>query len=404
MRNGRTIYYLGNKAHVSKSIAAICFEEFGGAKPAFDVFAGSASVARAFSGYMPVIANDIQVYSWKLCRASLQCSLGARQSVLSTTGAREMAERCDILLRRFRSYLELECELTRAALEGADCVEGRRLELASQLRAAAGPDSPIVSEYGAIYFTIRNACELQTLLDFATEFVDEERLLVEATVLSLASWCAVTVGNQFAQPQKFTDARGVTKRNAVLMYQRRMSRSIIPAAFDAILNYPYSEKKYQQNICLNMKDIDAVVSYGPDAGFLYLDPPYGREHYSRYYHVLESMATGDYSVEAASSTRMRVERFQSPYSIRSQAEDAFDTLLSTARHLKLPVAVSFVDETAGAKVANRVFSIDDVRRVISRHFSSLKEHNVSSRRYSQMNRIPRESDKRITEEVLIIAR
>ena len=88
---------------------------------------------------------------------------------------------------------------------------------------------------------------------------------------------------------------------------------------------------------------------------MYADPPYTRDHYSRYYHVLETMSLRDNPevsmtmIRAGGSPRVsrgvyRADRYQSPFCIKSQAAGAFEELCrgvcgptNTTNYLVLPV-------------------------------------------------------------------
>jgi adenine-specific DNA-methyltransferase len=58
----------------------------------------------------------------------------------------------------------------------------------------------------------------------------------------------------------------------------------------------------------------------------YADPPYSKEHYSRFYHVLESLERYDYP-EAVGVGRYRTDRFTTPLSTNTGALSAMNNLL-----------------------------------------------------------------------------
>ena len=61
-----------------------------------------------------------------------------------------------------------------------------------------------------------------------------------------------------------------------------------------------------------------------DASLWYLDPPYTRDQYSRFYHFLETLARGD-EPELAHGARYREDRFKSAFcSSRSAASELRD--------------------------------------------------------------------------------
>lgn len=402
MSDERTIYYLGNKARTAQVIVDICIDSFGSNGPAFDVFAGSGSVSRVFSRKMSVITNDIQVFSWILCSALFRSTIGDRTSLLRLMDKDKLERMASAIAQQFHNEIELEAKLLENALKEDQSTEERRVELSSYLFEKIEKGAPIVSIFGGVYFSIQNACELQALADFALGLPEAERMILEAGLLTAASRSSFTVGNQFAQPLKLSNKDGATKNHAVLKYLRATRQSPIKTAFSVFPLYPEEQKISENNICVRQDDLSAIKNYGAKAGFLYLDPPYGREHYSRYYHVLESIVTRNYDSIKNTLTRMRENRFQSPYGIRSQAEEAFKALLAAAHSAGLPIALSYVDETAGSQVANRVLSIHDVRRLIRIQFSNVVEYEVSGQTYSQLNQVKKKADQRSGREILFV--
>src|SRR5207253_2965645 len=69
-------------------------------------------------------------------------------------------------------------------------------------------------------------------------------------------------------------------------------------------------------------DLDAAQLRG---AVIYADPPYSKDHYSRYYHVLETLVRYDYP-SAAGAGRYRPDRYSTPFSLRRQAPAAFNAL------------------------------------------------------------------------------
>lgn len=398
----RTIYYLGNKARSSSVIAEICRREFGASGVAFDVFAGSGSVARSLASRMRVITNDIQEYSRAICSASLQGSQKSRDAVRQHLTSAAFTNHLNDVLERHEGEVREEEELLRNIVSTRRTAVEKWKRFPGKIAKFSTEAEQIIKNYAVLYFTVRSACELQALSDFARTLPGEQETILMASILSAASRVSLTVGNQFAQPLSIVRPNGEVKENFVKKYLGARKVSVIKRVEDALQLYPCANKFSGDNICISMEDRAAVSMYGDLAHFLYLDPPYGREHYSRYYHVLEAIASGDYSIVKESRTKMLANRYQSPYSIRNKAEDTFISLLTLASNMSLPIAVSYVDETAGAAVTNRIMSINDVRRSIKTYYPNISEHVVSEQKYSQLNHLRGRTDSRISRELLII--
>ncbi len=60
-------------------------------------------------------------------------------------------------------------------------------------------------------------------------------------------------------------------------------------------------------------------------GVVYADPPYSKDHYSRYYHVLDTLVRYDYP-QAIGKGRYRPDRFVTPFSLMTKVASSFDRL------------------------------------------------------------------------------
>jgi len=94
-------------------------------------------------------------------------------------------------------------------------------------------------------------------------------------------------------------------------------------------------------------DYKNVLAELKDVAVIYADPPYTRDHYSRFYHVLETICLHDYpdvstTFVAGPQSRglYRAERHQSPFCIKSQAPGAFGNLFAGANGTPMLISYS----------------------------------------------------------------
>ena len=82
---------------------------------------------------------------------------------------------------------------------------------------------------------------------------------------------------------------------------------------------------------------------------VYADPPYFKEHYSRYYHVLNTLCLYDYPLPAInpqtknySIGRYRTERNVSDFGKRAKVIDAFERMINSCadKHAQLVISYS----------------------------------------------------------------
>lgn len=75
---------------------------------------------------------------------------------------------------------------------------------------------------------------------------------------------------------------------------------------------------------------------------IYCDPPYTKDHYSRYYHLIETLLLYDYP-QIESKGQYRPGRFSSPFSMKTQVQRAFKDMIDAAAQLESTLVLSYPD-------------------------------------------------------------
>ena len=75
---------------------------------------------------------------------------------------------------------------------------------------------------------------------------------------------------------------------------------------------------------------------------IYIDPPYTNAHYSRFYHILETLVLYDYP-DIEFFGRYRSDRYQSPFCIRSEALNEFSEMMRLCSESKKKLVISYSD-------------------------------------------------------------
>jgi adenine-specific DNA methylase len=127
---------------------------------------------------------------------------------------------------------------------------------------------------------------------------------------------------------------------------------------------------------------------------VYADPPYTRDHHSRFYHVLETLAVGDEPAVSmsnlggggvASRGIYREQRHQSDFCIKSRAPAAFDALYALVRQLEVPLVLSYSAYNSDVEARPRVLSIKSVREIAHRHFSNVDICEIQNSAHNKLN-------------------
>jgi adenine-specific DNA-methyltransferase len=139
--------------------------------------------------------------------------------------------------------------------------------------------------------------------------------------------------------------------------------------------------------------VDFVAKDRGCAGY-YADPPYTIDHYSRFYHVLETLVRRDNPrlAEMKKSGEPKVmrgvyrfERHQSHFCIPSEAPAAFEQLISETAQRRAPLVLSYspFDEKEGHRP--RLLSLDDLVNIGKRHYRKVEVMEVSEHSHRKLN-------------------
>lgn len=184
--------------------------------------------------------------------------------------------------------------------------------------------------YSNVYFGLAQCMQLDSIR-YAIDQIqdDEEREWALGVLAVVTSAIGTTYGGHFAQPKR-VDIKSLEK----ILEQRgksawlEFSKRIISIARESE-RYPYCIKPIEgpwQNALdyfPNMEDEHLVV---------YLDAPYKREEYSRYYHILETIVKYDYPA-SENKGRLRSkkngERFSTEFFTKTvgKIEDIFERII-----------------------------------------------------------------------------
>ncbi|MFC0302988.1 DNA adenine methylase [Rhizorhabdus histidinilytica] len=304
----------------------------------FDMFTGSGSVAHHVAENYPVkvIATDLQQYAATLARAVIKRDkpLSFEEWVptwIASAIARAERDPNAIAFANLQNRLALD-KLPKQA------------ERARQLSAASSSD--FVRAYGGWYYSPWQALLLNSLREEANPDAAWFDVAV-AAVVQAASRCVAAPGHT-AQPFK-PDTRAAPF--LLEAWQRDIVAQVTVSA--SALCERHAVKKGSAYPA----DANAVARKLKKGDVAFLDPPYSSVHYSRFYHVLESIARG--SVGDVSGTGRYPEphlRPSSDYSIPTRSEAAIVELLDRIAAANATAIITFpLAETSnrlsGARIA-----------------------------------------------------
>lgn len=290
-----------------------------------DLFCGAGSVSWFAAADLgkAVMACDLQAYATVLASAVVSRTAALDPLRLEKTWINAAkASRA-----RMRGWKQAE-ELDYASINTATWRK-RAQELCESDAAAAG--SLVWTKYGGHYFSPTQSLSFDAMLKSLPTGKQDRAVCLAAVIIS-SSRCAAAPGHT-AQPFKATRTAGRYLREA----WKRDPFDYAVQALKEVCPLHATTKGIASTADAN------EVAQSLDAGDLvFLDPPYSGVHYSRFYHVLETIARGQCgAVDGVGRYPPPKERPNSAYSRRDKSTDAMNHLMATLARRGCRVVVTF---------------------------------------------------------------
>lgn len=317
-----------------------------------DLFSGSAAVGSfvATKHNVEVISADLQSYSRILSAAIV----GRTTTISASVTWPSWKRKAKAAMKKVRSVPQTS-KITREIVREARDWCGRRKKW------------NVTRAYGGHYFSPTQALWIDA---FRSTLPNSEphRTVALASLIEAAAYCAAAPGHT-AQPFQPT-------RTAKKFLKEAWDRSL-PSRVEAIFG---SLCKQHARVKGNAVVADAVdfAKTLRTGDLAFVDPPYSAVHYSRFYHVLETVATGRNEEVTGVGRYQRGEfRPKSDFSFLSKSKSALDALLKQIAKRGANAIVTFPDHKCSnglsgelvTETAAKYFTVH--KKVVSSKFSTL---------------------------------
>ncbi|WP_052417559.1 DNA adenine methylase [Cellvibrio mixtus] len=432
----RTIHYLGSKLRILDFIKEVVDELSSTEVGICDLFAGSGSVSQHFSSERKVVAVDIQKYSNTICSALLKPSQddfidsfvervkASGDIERNLTIFEELVRFEDKLINgKVSSDLELICNfLEFSSLYSAlisvpseasmplkkaliSAIKGVNLGVENKFLAA--------TYFGGVYFSYKQALIIDAILIHINKADSKYKDLLLAALLSTASDVVNTVGKQFAQPLRPRDKNGNPKSGIANQLKKDRNLDVLEIYQSWLGKYSKRSGVLNKHKVLNMDYREALDSLDGDIGLIYADPPYTRDHYSRFYHGLETLCLMDYPEVSSSKGGGKIQlsrglyrsdRHQSDFCIKSKAPRAFKDLFEKSAKTNRTLLLSYspYDKEKGAHP--RVVELDFLISLAKEYFGYVDVKSPGNFSHSKLNRADLHLQSEKVSELLLVCR
>ncbi len=319
--------YMGSKrAMLRNGLGTLIVEEARYCERVVDLFCGAGSVSwfAAQSTRRPVLAVDLQHYAAVLAKAVVGREAPINPAEVAAHWIdRAVAERNASSLWRDSVALEERFDDTKKLVK-----EARRL---CRSPSEAGP---IWNAYGGHYFSPKQALTFDYLLRHVPN--DEpERAVCLAAAASAASRCAAAPGHT-AQPFQPTEGAAV--------YLRRFWNRDPIGICESVLEDLCGRYAQTAGDAFVADALDVAERARPD-DLVIVDPPYSAVQYSRFYHVLETVARGECGMVNGIGRYPPIqERPQSDFSKKGTSREALQRLVESLAASGATVILTFPED------------------------------------------------------------
>ncbi|MNE21260.1 hypothetical protein D3C80_1144130 [compost metagenome] len=298
-------------------------------------------------------AYDIQAYS-----VAVTSALVSRSSILDGGPVWES------WLERARAHY--------AGMSQPSHVVANREDVLSVREWCSEQPYPITRAYGGYYFSSSQALWFDAFRS-TVPVSTEENCAAIAALVEAASHCVAAPGHT-AQPFQPTP----TAWRFLLEAWNRDPIAYIGRSFFQLC----SVKANVAGMATVRDANDAALDLSPD-DLVFIDPPYSGVHYSRFYHVLETVALGECGeVTGVGRYPDPSRRPKSRYSLKGQSAAALEDLLSRISQAGATGILTFPDHACSnglsgeqvRELSRKHFAVDDL--YVNSVFSTLGGHSL----------------------------
>lgn len=301
-----------------------------------DLFAGSATLSGALRGKTNVISNDVQEYSSVFSKTYLNNYDWKKYA--------DCDEVCAMAYKRVKRFNEYFSEYHNRfnydrdfTLEQLNAMEEDQRKLILNNNWADFDDYYLfVKDYSGTYWSFEQCVWIDSYRYAIDKYKNDKNyyyLLLSCLIYAMA-YNSQSTGHyaQYRIPEK------ESSKNDILIYRRKNITDFFKNKFIELKNFTKKDNQYSVK---TMSDTDVeCIKCVPKRSLIYADPPYCFVHYSRFYHIIETLVKYDYPVVKYKG-RYRDDRYQSEFCIRSQVSMAFKQMFAEIKEREQDLILSY---------------------------------------------------------------
>ena len=306
-----------------------------------DLFSGSATLSAALRNKANVISNDIQEYSEVFANTYLDNYFWDNYPDVKEI-TNEALERYHKFLNYYSDYDESFSYDHDFTLEEFNSLEEKERDLIKKNDWNEFDNYYLFTkDYSGTYWSFKQCVMIDSyryVIDKYKDYPELFNLLLSCLMYAMA-YNSQSTGHyaQYRIPE--TDS----SKEDILIYRRKHLSNLFERKYEDLKEYLQGENHYK---FITMAETDDdCLSKMPERSLVYADPPYSPVHYSRFYHVLETLVKYDYP-EVRYKGRYRTDRYQSDFCIRTHVITAFNEMFKRIKEKNSDMILSYTTSDA----------------------------------------------------------
>lgn len=303
-----------------------------------DLFAGSSTLSGALRNKANIISNDIQKYSEVFANTYLNnYEWDKYPSVLEIT--KRVSERVVRFMEYYPYYSKKFNYNREFTLEEFNQMEEEERELIKDTTWESFDNYFLFTQnYSGTYWSFEQCVWIDSYRAVIDDYKSDApffNLLLTCLIYAMA-YNSQSTGHyaQYRIPE--TDS----SKEDILIYRRKNIADFFIRKYEELKEFLKETNEYQFTTMANTDR--ECLNCIPEKTLVYADPPYCFVHYSRFYHIMETVVRYDYP-KVRYKGRYRTDRYQSEYCIKTQVEDAFSHMFEGIRTKKSDMILSYTN-------------------------------------------------------------
>lgn len=375
-----------------------------------DLFAGSNIVGQKFAKSMTVYSNDIQKYSYVVAKSTIEINKEFDYKSIDICKIEEsqhFKNNFETIESIFKEPLDYEKKLLEKCVNDFSydnllllkdlynntpyCKHfNNKIKCFENLERYYTQDyydelknskkfMLFTINYAMPYFSLNQAiyidsfrCALEEM--FNSGELCETEYYIYMSLLIYGLECSVSsIGDHFAQPQIFKlskDKKYKKGLEKLLIKKTTILRDVMlekQKEFNSINVNNYSDRN--RSFCMDCIDLLKNEDIMKSVDVIYIDPPYTNAHYSRFYHILETLVNYNYpNIEF--NGRYSADRYQSPFCQRKNAYTEFEKMIKLCSENNKRIVISYSD------TSQCLISYDEISNICKKYYSSVKINKI----------------------------